>query len=430
MKKLFFAFALFLLCSTAYSQYESVPLRLVTAEGLPHTGQAANITFRRSPFGGGDVISGLTVTETGTAGNYIVNGFTTFEKAKFFFSGVEQTWWGGTNGLYVGDIVPWITSLLTTQLGNYILKVGSVTGISGNKTISSGDWLKLDGTETWNKPYIFSGSPWVTDYSAWSNNGLISRAFGDSIYGEKKWWINGFKMRLLPGYKWVGYNNTTPPIPVNINEITYDETIGLGVGSTQDSTAFHEAVTVYYDSTDASENNYRKTFTDVIPNYKNPIWDSLGSKGKYQRITNGTVVSELEYYNVNNGYFKELEDLRALTTSPAIMDTLTLPRPGLYMITSVFTVNFVDFNGASTDSITVELDDGSLPGSSRLATQTVTHRYESLVTSGGAMTVTVTCLFYRQGTNNPVYLMAHNHQTGSSLIHEVWKTQTTAINIY
>ncbi|KXK56239.1 MAG: hypothetical protein UZ05_CHB002000252 [Chlorobi bacterium OLB5] len=426
MKKLLFAFVLFIICSTVYSQFESVPLRLVTAEGLPHTGQSSNITFRRSPFGAGNVISGLTVTEIGTAGNYIVNGFTTFERAKLFISGVEQTWWGGTNGLYVGDLITYLNANYG-RLGSSNDWTGATNQFMNGlfhddvyfEDVVTGQDFQM---ETMSNLYLWVTSP--------AGNNLIWKNYADSIYGEKKWWINGFKMRLLPGYKWVGYNSSTPPIPVDASDLTYDETIGLGVGSTQDSTAFNEAVTIYYDSTDGSENNYRKTQTDYLPNYKNPIWDSLGAKTKYQRITNGTVVSEIEYYKANNAYFKELELLTGLTTSDQIIDTLTLPRPGLYQITSVFTVHFVDHSSPSTDSITVSLDDASLPGSSRIAKQTVTYTYGFSVTTGLTMTVTVTALFYRQGNNNVVYLMAHNNQSGSSLIHEVWKTQTTAINIY
>jgi len=242
------------LCSTAYTQYESVPLRLVTSEGAPFTGQSAQISFRRAPFGIDDDIDGLTVTED-PPGNYLISGFTTFEKAKYYFSGVEQTWWGGPNGLYVGDIVPWINSLLTTSLGNYILKVGSVTGISGNKTISSGDWLKLGGTETWYKPYIYSGSSWVSDYSAVSNNGLIFRDFADSIYGVKPYFISGLEIHLLSGRKLWG-TSKSQPIQINTSHFTWSTSTGLNLylPYQQDSLYFKKDTVI-------SENSYTKSWS-------------------------------------------------------------------------------------------------------------------------------------------------------------------------
>src|SRR5206468_649971 len=76
------------------AQFTQVPLKLVNSSNVPLTGQAGNITFRKSPYGSGDAIAGVTVTETGTTGNYIVTGFTTYQQAKLYVSGTEQTWWG------------------------------------------------------------------------------------------------------------------------------------------------------------------------------------------------------------------------------------------------------------------------------------------------------------------------------------------------
>lgn len=425
MKKIFLTLFILLSCMELFSQTE-VSLQLASAPGVyinNYTG--TNIKFRRSPYGSGDVVSGLTVTHpTGnTIGNYIITGFSTWEQVRLYINDVYQEWWGTK---FVGD-----------PSTKFVDATGNVTEtVDGDKTytgiVTYSNQLNVTGAFIGTYPYINSESPLFTDYghTNFYNSTLIWKNYADSIYGIKKWWINGFKMRLFAGYKWVGYNSSTPAIPVDNSELTYDETTGLGVGSTQDSTSFNEAVTIYYDSTDGSENNYRKSQTNYLPNYKNPIWDSLGSKGKYQRITNGSLISEQEYYNVNNAWFKELEKSSDLTTSDVIIDTLILPRPGLYQITSVFNVKFVDGSTASTDSIVVSLDDGSLPGSSRLAKQIVTFTYAFGNTMGCTMTVTVTTLFYRQGENNIVYLMGHMSNTGSSLTHKVYKTQSTAINIY
>lgn len=423
MKKIIILFAfllMFLVSHFTYSQY-SLPIRLVSSTGTPDVGEASNIAFTRYPHSyPTDAVSGITVTEIGTAGNYRCRGFTTFEYVKLWLSGVEQTWF---DSVRVGDVTSYM-------LSNYISKTTTQTGISGTKALT-GDWTWTSGNITLNKPYLYGSSTWQSDYSLPTSSSLVWRGFADSIYGIKKWWVDNFKVRLYTGYKWYGSTSAICAIPIDASELTYDETTGLGVGTNQDSTVFPD-VTVKYDSTDGSENTYSKTYNFYQPNYKHPVWDSLGGlKVEYERITNGSLISEFEAHVLNNAWFDELEKAANLTTTDVIIDTLTLPRPGQYQITSVFTVNFANWNGSNcTDSVLVSIDDGSLPGSSRIATQLVTHRYNATVETGGAVNVTVTTTFYRQGQNNVIYLYAKLYNATSSQTHQIWKTQSTAINIY
>lgn len=87
------------------------------------TGQAANLAFRVSPYGGGDVIAGLTFTETpSSSGVYVVTGFTTrYPSAKLFLSGTEQTGYGIQN---IGDDE------------NYFVDKTSAETIAGIKTFT------------------------------------------------------------------------------------------------------------------------------------------------------------------------------------------------------------------------------------------------------------------------------------------------------
>jgi hypothetical protein len=55
-----------------FAQFISIPIRLVTATGEPHTGQAGNIEFTKYPHNyPADKITGISVSEIGTAGNYV-----------------------------------------------------------------------------------------------------------------------------------------------------------------------------------------------------------------------------------------------------------------------------------------------------------------------------------------------------------------------
>lgn len=419
MNKIIFLFLL-TLSVNIFSQY-SIPFRLVQSNGTPRTGEASDVVWTKYPHSfGTDNISGLTTVEVGTAGNYRTYGFSTYQYARLWVDGVLQSW---LDSIITGDITAYI-------LSNYISKTTTQTGISGTKSLT-GDWVYTNGTQTLFKPYVSNSNPWLTDYSLLTNTMLTPKVINDSIYGLKQWWINGFKMRMLSGYKWYGPTSSIPAIPIDASEMTYEETTGLGVGTNQDSTVFPD-VNIKYDSIDGSENVYSKTYNFYQPNYKNTAWDSLGGlKVEYERVTNGSVISEFEFHPFNNAWLDELEKSSNLTTSDAIIDTITLPRPGLYQITSVFTVNFANWNGSNcTDSVIVSIDDGSLPGSSRIASQIVTHRYNATVETGGAVNVTVTTLFYRQGQNNVIYLYGKLYNSTSAQTHNIWKTQTTAINIY
>lgn len=184
-KVIFFSILYFILqifpANDTYSQFTSLPVRLVTSTGTPLTGQAANIEFTRYPHNyPGNSVSGITVTEVGTAGNYVCRGFTAFEYVKLWLSGVNQSWF---DSVQVGDIRSWLAS-------NY-MTLSTTQSLSGQKSPSgswflSGSWLQSAGDFQVYKPYITGTSPWLTDFSQLSSTSLMPRVAADSFYMKRE----------------------------------------------------------------------------------------------------------------------------------------------------------------------------------------------------------------------------------------------------
>jgi len=203
---------LLFLTASAFSQY-SVSIRLVNSSGDPLTGQAANIVWTKYPHVyGTDDITGLTTTEYGTAGNYVTKGFTDYQYAQLWLSGVKQTW---LDTVITGSITSYLSS-------NYMNKTGTQTGFTGTKTLT-GDWLWTAGTITMHKPYIYSSSAWYTDYSLVSNTSLVWKGYADSVYGIKPYFLDGTNIRLNTGYNLLGRTNTDPPININDDHFSYTD---------------------------------------------------------------------------------------------------------------------------------------------------------------------------------------------------------------
>ncbi len=246
MKKLLISL-LFLLCSTAaYSQWTSYPFSLYDeTTGAPITGQSANIKFTKYPHSyPDDIITGITVVEEGTQGSYNAKGFTTLQYAKMWISGVARNI---PDSILTGNIFTY----LNTALGSYITKTTTQSGITGSKTLSAGDWLMTGGTFTFNRPYIYSGSSWVSDISTVSNLGLVWTDLGDSLYGRRNWYYDGTKLRFTSsGYKWYGRTSSTSPFEINTSQFQWnsDKLNLLSTAFNSDSVK-HNNLTVGKDST-------------------------------------------------------------------------------------------------------------------------------------------------------------------------------------
>lgn len=81
MKKIILLFVSLLTFHVSlFAQFTSLPIRLVNSSGAPLTGQDGNIEFTKYPHNlPADKVTGITINEIGTAGNYIAKGFTTFQ---------------------------------------------------------------------------------------------------------------------------------------------------------------------------------------------------------------------------------------------------------------------------------------------------------------------------------------------------------------
>lgn len=349
----------------AYSQY-SIPLRLVNSDGTPKTGQASNITFRRYPHGSGDGVSGLTITEVGTAGNYVCKGFTTYEYVTLWLSGVQQTWF---DSVQVGSV----TSYINTLLGSYMNKTGTQTGFTGSKTLT-GDWLWTSGTITLNKPYIYTSSPWYTDYSLIGSSSLIWKGLGDSLYGTKPYYISGTSIILLSANKIWGTGLTTP-IPIK-SSLTFETGVGLGVTLPyqQDSLYVKKDTTI-------AENSYTKSW-----NLKRRFWSQTDSLNLYWYYKNTYANTKDSFAVINNSI--QLEESSFIytvdSTQISAIDTFSFTQTGFYDIKIPFEYEFeyVTPNNTCYDSLFVAIYEGDITDDEKLDYFTIKYAYTNGVAGG------------------------------------------------
>jgi hypothetical protein len=176
-------------------------IRIIDGSGNPVTGLTdANIKFRKSPFGLGEVLTGISVTEAGTQGNYLCAGFTTFQPVKLFINDVEQTWFGQQ---YSGDPA----STFVEQSGT--------ESIGGTKTFTG--VVNLSGLQTQIMyPYLNATSPWISGAPPFNNslvwkgwiidNFIQGTAFLDSCFIIRKNRIIVDK-KLVNNITGISYNN-------------------------------------------------------------------------------------------------------------------------------------------------------------------------------------------------------------------------------
>lgn len=225
----------------SFSQWQEVPVSLFNSSNIPITGKAAVIKFVKSPYSyPADIVTGITVTEE-SAGYYLAVGFTTLQLVKLYVDGVEQTWFGKQ---LTGDMITYISA-------NYWTRATTQGSLTGNKTITAGDWLMTGGTFTINKPYIYSGSTWVSDYSLVSNYGLIWQSYADSVYGIKGWYYDGTKLRMnSSSYKWYGRTSTTAPFEINSSHFNWtSDKLNLLSSAVNVDSIKHNNVTIGKDTT-------------------------------------------------------------------------------------------------------------------------------------------------------------------------------------
>ncbi len=347
MKKLIcIAVSLFIIHCLSFSQYTSLPLRLVSSTGAPLTGEAGNIEFTKYPHNyPADLVTGITVTEVGTAGNYVAKGFNTFQYVKLWLSGVELVWF---DSLLTGNIFSYLNS-------NYVT-LGSTQTITGSKittgnwsATSTGSWLYSGNltSNTFYKPYILNSSPWYGDVSLLPSNGLLFRNAGDSLYLKREFaYYSSAENRL--------YLNTTGTLgtfrlakrgngqlfDMNPDEFTWSPVTGLNLNSAvfnRDSIA----AKIFTGIKDTSwsilgEPLYKYRFLTLRkPFWANPLpypdW-----KWYYTSVNeSGTIISRDSFSVMNHSdmTFDETPFEVFGVSSWSDVDTITLPVRGSYIMT-------------------------------------------------------------------------------------------------
>ena len=400
MKKILLILTILLLPALqVYSQY-SLPIRLVSSTGTPLTGQAGNIEFTSYPHSyPGDVVSGITVTEVGTAGNYVAKGFTTWEYVKLWISGTNATWF---DSVQVGDI----TAYITTRLGSYVtLSTGqTVSGIkSFSNTTYFGGLVQQTGNYNFEmyKPQLHASSPWAT-YLTLTSLALIPKYIGDSDYVPKTWMYNGGSgdIRLQSGYKLYGRTNTTSPISINSSHFQYaGDQLSLLYPVNFDS------VTIKKDTT-ISEATYSKLWSLKRRFFSQN--DSFDVRVYYKNTYPGTSDS---MYLLNVAYQSSNNTSTGLSGSTWVYaDTLTLPTFGTWQITYNAVCVFPASTGSDAyDSIFVDVGTGE--GADKQLTGSeayITHWYDNSAQTGGSQTVTWSFVYHATSDNRTLFLRGKN----------------------
>jgi hypothetical protein len=372
MKRTILSFILFIMLQASlYSQFTSLPIRLVTSSGTPLTGEAGNIEFTKYPHNfPADLVAGITVSEIGTAGNYVAKGFTTFQFVKLWLSGVEQTWF---DSVLTGNIFTYLNSNYVT-LGTTQTITGSKNTTGNWNATSTGNWL-FSGSSTSNtfyKPYIINSSPWYGDLSQLPGTGLLFRNAGDSLYLQREYvYFNNSENRL--------YFNTTGTLgtfriakrgngqlfDINPAQFYWSTATGLNLNTglfNQDSIA-SRIYTGLKDSTWISlgepVSKYR-TLTLKKPFWYNPLpypdW-----KWYYTSVSETGVITSKDSFTVMNHADMTFDETPFEVFGDVLWndcDTITLPVRGLYHVTYDFNLIFpyTEVSGINArDSVTLRV---------------------------------------------------------------------------
>ena len=338
--------SLFVFQVSLLSQFTTLPIRLVNSTGNPLTGQAGNIEFTKYPHNyPADKITGITVSEIGTAGNYTAKGFTTFQYAKLWLSGVEQQWF---DSVLTGNIFTYLN-------GNYVT-LGTTQTITGSKNTtgnwnatSTGNWL-YSGSSTSNtfyKPYIISSSPWYDDVSLMPSTGMLFRNAGDSLYlkrefayytaGDNKLYFNS--PGTLGTFK-IAKRGNGQLFEMNSSQFNWSPSTGLNLNTdlfNQDSIA-SKIYTGIKDSTwvNLGEPVSKYRFLTL----KKPFWSNPlpypDWKWYYTSVNESGVINAKDSFTVMNHADMTYDETPFEVFGVSVWsdcDTITLPVRGSYIIT-------------------------------------------------------------------------------------------------
>lgn len=329
-----------------FCQFTSLPIRLVNSTGNPLTGQGGNIEFTKYPHNlPADKITGITVNEIGTAGNYISKGFITFQYVKLWLEGIPQQWF---DSVLTGNIYNYLNSNYVTL--NTTQTITGSKNTTGNWNVTStGNWL-YSGSSTSNtfyKPYIISSSPWYNDVSLMPNTGLLFRNAGDSLYLKREFvYYNGSDNKLYfntPGtlstFK-IGKRGNGQLFDMNTSQFNWSPETGLNLNTllfNQDSIASK----IYTGIKDTTWNILGEPISKYrFLTLKKPFWSNPlpypDWKWFYSSVNESGVVTARDSFTVMNHADMTYDETPFEVFGGGSWnncDTITLPVRGSYIIT-------------------------------------------------------------------------------------------------
>jgi hypothetical protein len=168
---------------------------------LPNTGQAANLTFRESPYATpGNVLTNIAFAEVGSTGHYTYTGFDTgttgfYKNVKLYLSGTEQTSFGVQDiGSGAEEFLSKFDTASQAMTGAIAMGANKITGLAAGT--ATGDAVRFDeailttGTQTKAGQLIFSSTgsivpsisaPTTTGYPTATGH-LTSKHYVDTIF--------------------------------------------------------------------------------------------------------------------------------------------------------------------------------------------------------------------------------------------------------
>lgn len=326
---------LFACAQSAVAQFTSVPIRLVTSTGTPLTGKADDIDFTKYPHSyPADVIGSITVTEIGTAGNYIAKGFTTFQYAKLWVDGTNQTWF---DSVLTGNIFTYLHATYPRLSISNTFSGATNTFVSG---IFSGS-LTVDGPAfTAVDPYINdAGDPYLLYQH--SQNSLVHVRLADSLYGRRFWYAVGDTgYRMHTGKFIYGRTNNTAPFKLNTSHFSWaNDKLNLSDGVLNQDSIASKRYTNWVDSNWSNlgelVSKYRmatlkKTFWAYPSGYYDWKWH-IQSVSESGTVSGKDSVIVVNHGDNSIGYSYDIETFGVDSWSN--VDTVLLPERGTYQIT-------------------------------------------------------------------------------------------------
>jgi hypothetical protein len=474
MKKLILILMLFV--SPLLAQYS---LKIA----LPTSGLSSVIKFAKYPHSdlGADEVTGITVTEPGSAKTYLATGFTTYQYVTLWINGVKQTWF---DSVEVGSITAFISSnYVTLNTAQTIASNKTVTGtftVSGNTFLYS-PRIHTSGTEYVNNTLSFDNSLVFKKYL--TSNYLDTTVFYNSgdgfirlrgefklghesdgsgpfnfnpshfLWGDDKLSLNttfnvmdtsviynagGGKFRFTSGNKLYGPSNSTSPFEINTAQFTWSSDklnlsgsilspdsmryFKLSIGRDTTWTVLGEPVTKPRSITLKKDNYATPTYVNV------PDWE-----WNYEsRDESGALLATGKYAAINDVWEVDKVNDITLGTSNTKLDSIQLG-PGTYSIDFGANYNFdaASFGSAptSSDTIAIELNKGSGVGNILKNNIFVTRQYLADVNYNqlGVLSwkarVTLTGVTW-------IYLVGKRLNTETNLGHKIYRDYILAERIY